>query len=246
MKILSAMLGIFVAGTLIAGCDNEKPTGDMKVAETAKPAPGQKVGKVLPFQICDLDKNTAFNDGLSMVRADIKVDVGGHSNDWVATGLAVAKQLGLLGDSSDVQVYVYRSDLGELDNKQTPNGYKWLSRIDYAVTPQHALGTSGGGKQWLLTYATDDSVVTPQQIMIARDYQSLNEKFGNSAIDDKIVAMIKKKYNLHVEFHLPIGNLGPHEENPDKFFIDNNGQEQKLNSLGEMLATGGRNLECTT
>lgn len=243
-SLLKAVFGTLATGFLIAGCNSDKPSMPEKIAETAKPSPDQKVGKVLPFNVCDLEKNTAFRDGLSQVRADIKVD-GGHSNDWVATGLAVAKQLGALGGSSDVQVYVYRSDLGELDTKATPNGYKWLTRIDYAVTPQHALGTADGGKPWLISYATDESVVTPTQIRMERDYQALMDKYGQPAIDDKVVAMVKKKYKLQGEFNLPRMNLDKNTGNSDEFFIDKNSQDQKLNGLGDMLTKGGRSLECS-
>lgn len=237
-----SVLGIFVCSLIVSGCDSS--SAPQAVTEAAKPTANQKVGKVLPFRVCDLSKNTAFQDNLSMIRADIKVD-GGHSNDWVATGLAVANQLGAVGSSTDVQVYVYRNDLEDLDTDQTPNGYKWLARIDYAVTPQHALGTSAGGTQWLINYATDESVVTPKQILIERDFQALNDKYGNPAIDDKIVAMVKKKYGLKGEFNLPRMNLDKNTDNPTEFFIDKNGQDAKLNGLEPMLKKGTRNVECS-
>jgi len=135
MREIGALWVISVCSMVVSGCDNSSTP---RVApEAPKPTVNQKVGKVLPFSVCDLSKNTAFQNALSMIRADIRVD-GGHSNDWVATGLAIAKQLGALGASTDVQVYVYRNDLGELE-KATTNGYRWLTRIDYGAKPQHSL-----------------------------------------------------------------------------------------------------------
>lgn len=244
MRKFSAAAGLLIYCLVIGGCD--KSAEPEKVVEDAKPAPGQTVGKVLPFQVCDLEKNAAFKDGLSMVRADIKVSVGGRSADWVATAVAVAKQLGALNASTDVQVYAYRSDLDEFDTKAIQNGYKWLARVDYAVKPQHALGTNGGSTQWLINYATDTSVVTPEQILIERDYQALMDKFGQPAIDDKVVAVIKKKYNIKGEFNLPRMNLDKNTSNPNEFFVERAGQEPKLKSLGDILAKGGRNIECST
>jgi len=236
------ILGIFVCSLVVSGCDN--PNASQAFTEPAKPAANQKVGKVLAFEVCNIGKNIAFRDGLSQVWADIKVN-GGHSNDWVATGLAVAKQLGAVGGATDVQVYVYRSDLGELDTKATPNGYKWLTLVHYAVTPQHSLGTSGGGTPWLISYATDDSVVTPKAILIERDYQRLMDKYGRPDIDDKVVALIKKKYRIKGEWDLPHTNLDKNTVNPDEFFIDKNGQSGNLDRLGPLLNKAARNFECS-
>jgi hypothetical protein len=241
MQKIGAVFGIFVCSLVASGCDNS--SAPQKVAEASKPTANQKVGKVLPFSVCDLSKNTAFQNGLSMIRADIRVD-GGHSDDWVATGLAVAKQLGALGASTDVQVYVYRNDLGELE-KATINGYRWLARIDYGATPQHSLNTIDGGKPWLITYATDDSVVTPRDIQIERNYQELMEKYNQPDIDDNVVAMIKKKYNIKGDWHIPSMNLEKSTNNPDDYFIDKNKQDEKLNDLGPLLEKGAGNFECS-
>lgn len=242
MQKIYAALGIFVCSLVVSGCDTS--SAPQTVAEAAKPAANQKIGKVLAFKVCGIGKNTAFRDGFSQAWADIKVD-GGHSSDWVTTGLAVAKQLGAVGGATDVQVYVYRSDLGELDTKETPEGYKWLTRVDYAVTPQHSLGTSGGLTPWLISYATDDSVVKPKDILIERDYQALMDKYGHPMIDDKVVAVIKKKYGIKGEWNLPRMNLDKHTENPEEFFIDKNGQDEKLNRMGPLSEKGAGNLECS-
>jgi hypothetical protein len=254
MKRISALLAMSsVCSLMLLGCDNPKQstqgnpaikTVTAHAVEVPKPNPGQKVGKVLPFSVCDLQNNTAFENGFSQMRADIKV-TGGHSNDWVATGIAVAKQLGALGASTDVQVYVYRNDLGELDTNETPNGYKWLTRVDYGVTPQHSLNTSDGGKPWLISYATDESVVSSRNILIERDFQALLEKYGNPSIDDKVVAMIKKKYGIKGEWRIPTSNMDKHTDNPAEYFIDSQDQAEKLNELHKLLSHNSRNLECT-
>lgn len=241
MQKVGAVCGIFVCSLAASGCNNS--SAPQYIPESLKPTANQKIGKVLPFSVCDLSRNTAFQNGLSMIRADIRVD-GGHSNDWVATGLAVAKQLGALGTSTDVQVYVYRNDLGELE-KATTNGYRWLTRIDYGVTPRHSLNTGDGGKPWLITYATDDSVVTPRDIQIEGDYQKLMEKHNQPAIDDNVVAIIKKKYNIKGDWYIPSMNLAKSTNNPDDYFIDKNKQDEKLNDLGRLLVKGAGNFECS-
>ena len=72
------------------------------------------------------------------------------------------------------------------------------------------------------------------------------DKFGQPDIDDKAVAMVKKKYNIKGEFSLPRVNLDKKTSNPDEFFIEKAGQETKLNRLGDILAKGGRDVECST
>ena len=226
-KLANIIFVAFICGSILSACDLHKSE---KINTVDKPTANQKVGKVLPFKVCNIQNNHAFNGGFSILDADIRVD-SGSSNDWVATGIAIAKKLGELGISTDVKLTIYRSDLGKLDNKQTRNRYKWLTRIDYGVDSNHSLNTSSGGKQWLISYATDSSVVTPKDIQIEQEYQELMRKYNNPPIDNEIVAIIKKKYNISGEFNLPLMNLSENTNNPNDYFIDASGQEDRLKKL---------------
>ena len=241
---IHAVVGSLIFCSVLTGCNDSK-TSEV-VAELERPTANQKVGKV---KVCQIINNHAFNGGFSVLDADIKIE-GGSSNDWAVTGIAVAKQLGSLGLSTDVKLTVYRSDLGELDTKKTANGYKWLTRIDYGIDPKRSLNTSNGDKQWLISYATDSSVATPGKIKIDHDYHAINDKFGNPAIDDKVVAAVKKKYNLSGEFHLHRGNLNKNTNDPNEFFIDSSEQNEKLSDLKKFKELGENrsvsNLECST
>ncbi len=245
-NLVNVVVGAFVCSSLLSACDSSTAE---KINSNDKPTANQKIGKVLPFKVCRIQNNHAFNGGFSILDADIKVD-GGSSNDWVATGIAVAKKLGDLGISTDVKLTIYRNDLGELDTKETPNGYKWLTRIDYGIDPKHSMNTANGDKQWLISYATNESVATPQKIRIDRDFQVLDNKYGNPPIDDKVVAEIKKKYHLTGEFNLHHGNLAKNTNDPNEFFIDSTGQDEELKKLKmdfkELSPNRGlSNIECS-
>lgn len=225
-RLFKILIGAFF-GSILLACDSKTSA---KLNDSEKPSANQKVGKILPFKVCRIINNHLFKNGFSVLDADIKIE-GGQSNDWVATGIAVAKELGKLGISTDVKLTIYRSDLGELDNKRTPNGYKWLTRIDYGVDPNRSMNTSNGDKQWLISYATNKSVATPEKIRIDQDFHALDDKYGNPANDEKIVAAIKKKYHLIGEFNLHRGNLSGNTNEPGDYFIDAAGQEDKLKKL---------------
>jgi hypothetical protein len=81
--------------------------------------------------------------------------------------------------------------------------------------------------------------------MEERDYQALMEKYGQPADDDKVVAMLKKKYRIKGDWHIPSSNFSKNTRNPDEYFIDKNQQDEKLNGLGKLLSRGGRGLECS-
>lgn len=243
------VVGAFIFFSAISGCDNSNTSEKGLMSDSLVPAANQKIGKVLPFKVCNIVNNHLFNNGFSVLDVDIKIK-GGNSNDWVATGIAVAKQLGSLGLSTDVKLTVYRSDLGELDTKKTQNRFKWLVRIDYGIDAKHSLNTTNGDKQWLISYATNSSVASPEKIKIDQDYYAINDKLGNPAVDDKVVAAIKKKYNLSGEFNLHRGNIDKDTDDQNEFFIDSVGQKDELSNLKRFKDVGENggvnNLECST
>lgn len=219
-------------GTLVlTGCGNSDDHPN-------KVQTNQKQGKVLPFKVCSLINNDAFQDNLSMIDIDAKVQ-GGQSNDWAATAIAIAKHMGALGISTDVKVTLSRSDLGDLE-QDTPNGLKWLSQAYYAIDPKHSIGVANSNdKQWLVSYATDKSVATLQDINIANDYEKLIEKNYD---EEKIDKIIKAKYKLKNDWRLPMSNMVSNTSNPDDYAIDESGQKDALGNL-ESLAKANTHIE---
>ncbi|MHA3081692.1 hypothetical protein ACX1NX_00595 [Acinetobacter sp. ANC 5383] len=210
-------------GTLVlTGCGNsDRPN---------KAQTNQKQGKVLPFKVCSLINNDAFQDNLSMIDIDAKVQ-GGQSNDWAATAIAIAKHLGALGISTDVKVTLSRSDLGDLE-QETQNGFKWLSQVYYAIDPKHSIGMANSNdKQWLISYATDKSVATLQDIHIANDYEKFIEKNYD---EEKIDKIIKAKYQLKNDWRLPMSNMVSNTSNPEDYAIDESGQKDALGNLEDL------------
>jgi hypothetical protein len=182
---------------VLAGC------GPSASIPSPTPALSGPAVKALPFTVETVMLSDLFQDELKVGKVAVQVQ-GGSPDEWVATALAVAEEVGQLGADS-IEATVDRSDLEGID--AAPK-YLHLAQIYFSPNPKRTV--------WNDPQMT--VMVTPQpatRVEIQRDneFEALLEKFADQGMEpnsaeEKASPIIAKKFHLPRNWTLYFGGLG--------------------------------------
>jgi hypothetical protein len=222
-------------GTL-TGCDSgespQKPASESQksmVTASAPSAVNKTSVNALPFDIETVMLSDQFQNDLKLARVNVRVS-GGSKNEWIATAIAISREVGGFGADS-VEVIVRRSDL---DGLEAPDLYRRLAQVMYSPNPKHSIWDGSD----LISVA--DRVASVQQIHADNEYNALNTEFIDKgmdidAADKKAAAMVVKKFHLPKDWVLFDGGVGDTKLSFDDFNVNTSLAEGSMNRLDSCM-----------
>ena len=146
-----------------------------------------------------------FINNLKVARINVHVD-GGTQQEWVATALAIAHEVGNLGANS-IEATVDRSDLGGIEPAPPPMFFH-LARVSFSPDPKHTVWDNMPQTSISVT----ETPATREEVQRDDEFEALVEKNNDKGMksdvaETKAAATIAKKYHLPKDWQLYSGGL---------------------------------------
>jgi hypothetical protein len=204
---------------ILAGCDSSAPP-------PAPAAYGPRI-KALPFTIETVMLSDLFKDELKVGKVNVHVQ-GGNQEEWVATALAVAYEVGKLGANS-VEATVDRSDLEGIEAAPL---YLHLAKVYYSPDPKRTVWTD----QAQIMIAVTERPATREEVERDTEFWALIEKLNGKGMDsesaeNKAGATIAKKFHLPKDWQLYSGGLADNKYPGTNFNVDSSAATNSLATL---------------
>jgi hypothetical protein len=204
---------------ILASCDSPAPP-------TAPAASGPRI-KALPFTIETMMLSDLFKDELKVGKVNVQVQ-GGNQEEWVATALAVAYEVGKLGANS-VETTVDRSDLKEIEAAPL---YLHLAKVFYSPDRKRTVWTD----QAQIMIAVTEHPATREEVERDTEFWALIEKLSDKGMDsesaeNKAGATIAKKFHLPKDWQLYSGGLADNKYPGTNFNVDSTAATSSLATL---------------
>jgi hypothetical protein len=187
--------------------------------------------KALPFKIETVVMDDSYKDDLK--RGSVNVEVsGGTRDEWVATGIAIAKKVATLGADS-IDVTINRDDFHDVHLRDIyqVRQYQTLATVSYSPNKNHAI--------WPHDFISlADRKATLPEIAANTEFEDIRGKLsaGNAGMDydkatKKAEAIVIKKYNLPKDWtHFPWG-ANDSELSLDKYNVDDTEANPSLDAI---------------
>jgi Prokaryotic membrane lipoprotein lipid attachment site len=204
---------------ILAGCNSSAPP-------PTPAAYGPRI-KALPFTIETVMLSDLFKDELKVGKVNVNVQ-GGNQEEWVATALAVAYEVGKLGANS-VEATVDRSDLEGIEAAPL---YLHLAKVYYSPDPKRTVWTD----QAQIMIAVTERPATREEVERDTEFWALIEKLNGKGMDsesaeNKAGATIAKKFHLPKDWQLYSGGLADNKYPGTNFNVDSSAATNSLATL---------------
>lgn len=204
---------------ILAGCDSSAPP-------PAPQASGPRI-KALPFTIETVMLSDLFKDELKVGKVNVQVQ-GGNQEEWVATALAVAYEVGKLGANS-VEATVDRNDLQGIEAAPL---YLHLAKVFYSPDPKRTVWTA----QEQIMVAVTEHPATREEVERDTAFWALIEKFTDEGIssesaENKAGAIVARKFHLPKDWQLYSGGLADKKYPGTNFNVDSSAATTSLARL---------------
>jgi hypothetical protein len=218
------LLLILCTATVLASCGQATPP------VPPPPVSGPSI-RALPFTIEKVSLSDLFQNDLKLSKVNVQVD-GGSPDEWVATALAIAYEVGKLGANS-VEATVDRSDLEGIDAAPL---YLHLAKVYFSPDPKRSVWND---QQQLLISITE-KLATRDEIERDNEYEKLIEKFNDKGMnpdsaEKKAGAIIAKKFHLPPDWTLYMGGLTDNAYHGTNFNVDSSAATSSLAALDDCM-----------
>jgi hypothetical protein len=215
---MNKTLLVLCAAAILASCDH---------SASPPPAVSGPSIRALPFTIESVMLSDLFKDELKVGKVNVRVQ-GGSTEEWVATALAVAYEVGKLGANS-VEATVDRSDLTGIEAAPL---YLHLAKVYFSPDPKRTVWTDQ--KQILI--AVTEQPATRDEVERDTEYWALIEKFADKGMESdsaekKAGAIIAKKFHLPRDWGLYAGGLADNKFPGTAFNVDSSDATNSLAAL---------------
>jgi hypothetical protein len=168
-----------------------------------------------------------FIHDLKLAKINVQVQ-GGSKDEWVATALAIAHEVGKLGASS-IEATVDRDDLEGIDAAPL---YRHLAKVYFSPDPKHSVWDN----QPQTMIAITEQPATRNEVERDTEYWALIEKFNNKGMDSDTAetragAIIAKKFHLPKDWALYAGGLADNKYPGTDFNVDSSAATNSLATL---------------
>lgn len=213
---------IVFAAIGLASCD-DPPPATPPVVHT-----GPSI-HALPFAIDTVMLSDLFTSNLKVAKINVHVD-GGTPQEWVATALAIAHEVGNLGANS-IEATVDRTDLGGIEPAPPPMFFH-LARVSFSPDPRHTVWDNMPQTSISVT----ETPATREEVQRDDEFEALVEKNNDMGMDSdvaetKAAATIAKKYHLPKDWQLYSGGLDESKFPKADYNIDSSRAATSLASL---------------
>jgi hypothetical protein len=208
---------------ILAGCDRSAPP-------PAPAASGPRI-KALPFKVETVMLSDLFKDELKVGKVNVQVQAG-NQEEWVATALAVAYEVGKLGANS-VEATVDRSDLEGIEAAPL---YLHLAKVFYSPDPKRTVWTD----QAKIMIAVTERPATREEVERDTQFWALIEKLTDKGMDsesaeNKAGAAIAKQFHLPKDWQLYSGGLADNKYLGTNFNVDDAAATSSLATLDSCM-----------
>jgi hypothetical protein len=208
---------------VLTSCDSSAPP-------SAPAASGPRI-KALPFTIETVMLSDLFKDELKVGKVNVQVQ-GGNQEEWVATALAVAYEVGKLGANS-VEATVDRSDLEGIEAAPL---YLHLAKVYYSPDKKRTVWAN----QAQIMIAVTERPATREEVERDTEFWAIVEKLNDKGMDSESVenkagAIIAKKFHLQKDWQLYSGGLADNKYPGTNFNVDSSAATNSLATLDSCM-----------